>query len=96
MWDVATSKGYCIKFNPYLGAGNYKINPELGLGWSVVSKLVAVLPKNYAPYHIITDNFFTSLPLFRHLKQNNVYSTGTIRSNRLESAPLKDIKVMEK
>ena len=75
---AATSKEYSIQFNPYLGAGNDEINPELGLGGSVVNKLVAVFPKYYALYHNIKNNFFTSLPLLRHLKQNNIYSTEII------------------
>ena len=63
MLVAAKFKGYCIQFYRYFVAGNHERNFELGLVGSFVSKIVAVLPKNYASYHIITDNFFTSLSL---------------------------------
>jgi len=96
MWVAATCRGYCIQFMPYLGAGS-DIDPALGLGGSVVDKLVSCLPDHDgSQYHIVTDNFFTSVKLLKHLKEKNVLATGTIRVNRTEKAPLPDIREMEK
>ena len=96
MWVAATCQGYCIQFMPYLGAGSDGV-PVLGLGGSVVDKLVSYLPdQDGSKYHLVMDNFFTSVKLLKHLKMKNVFATGTIRANRTEKAPLQDIKVMEK
>ena len=97
MWVAATCQGYCIQFMPYLGAGSDG-DPVLGLGGSVVDKLVSYLPdQDGSKYHLVMDNFFTSVKLLKHLKKKNVFATGTIRTNRTEkAAPLQDIKVMEK
>uniref|UniRef100_A0A2H1VYN5 SFRICE_031947 n=1 Tax=Spodoptera frugiperda TaxID=7108 RepID=A0A2H1VYN5_SPOFR len=42
------------------------------------------------------DNFFTSIPLLTEIKSLGHDATGTIRGNRVENAPLKDPKDMEK
>ena len=47
-------------------------------------------------YHIIMDNFFTSPNLLRILKAKGIAATGTVRINRVENAPLRPIKEMEK
>ena len=63
----------------------------------VVDKLVSCSPdQDGSRYHIITDNFLTSVRLLKHLKEKNVLASGTIRANRTEKAPLLDIKEMEK
>jgi len=95
MWMAATPLGYCVQFDPYLGAGS-NMDPSLGVGGSVVSKLASSLPDQESSYHVVMDNFFTSLKLLKHLQTQNVFATGTIRSNRLEKAPLKDVKELEK
>ena len=93
---ATTCCGYCIQFMPYLGAGS-SIDPALRLGGTVVDKLVSCLPdQDGSQYHIVTDNFFTSIRLLKHSKEKNVLANGTIRANRTEKAPLPDIKEMEK
>ena len=47
-------------------------------------------------YHIITDNFFTSPQLLRSLREKGIAATGTVQLNRVENAPLKPVKEMEK
>ena len=82
----------------YLYAGedeNYDSN--LGLGGSVVVTLAEKLPSQVVSnYHIIMDNFFTSPNLPRILKAKGIAATGTVRINRVENAPLRPIKEMEK
>lgn len=43
-----------------------------------------------------TTSIFTSLKLVDRLTEKNNACTGTIRSNRLEDCPLKDVKEMQK
>ena len=53
---------------------------EVGLGGNVVSTLTRELVgKNYCVY---MDNFFSSIHLFQRLLEDNIYATGTLRSNR--------------
>ena len=95
MWIVVTCQGNCIHFNPYLGLGT-NLDSVFGIRGSVVSSLAVILPQDYGSYHIVTDNFFTSLPLLCHLKENNIFASGTIRASRHKNASLKEAKVMEK
>ena len=65
MWVATTCCKYCIQFMHYLGAGS-SIDPALGLGGTVVDKLVSCLPDlDGSRYHIVTDNFFTSVRLLK-------------------------------
>ena len=96
MWVAATRLGYVIQLFPYQGAGI--IHKELGLGGSVVDQLVSKLTKDDGIcYHIIFDNFFTGTTLLCHLKERYGFAaTGTIRSNRTGSVPLRDLNKMAK
>ena len=69
MWVAVTCCEYCIQFMPYLGAGS-GIDPVLGFGGTVVDKLVFCVPdQDGSRYHIVMDNFFTSVRLLKHLKR---------------------------
>ena len=97
---MATPLGYCIQFRPYAGKDTilqeYK-DTGLGLGASVVAHLVESLPDvGQSNYHVVMDNFFTSPKLLRHLQSKGVAATGTVRFNRMENAPLKDMKLLQK
>ena len=96
MWVAAIRLGYVIQLFPYQGAGT--IYKELGLGGPVVDQLVSKLSKDDGNcYHIIFDNFFTGMTLLCHLKEKYGFAaTGTIRSNRTGSVPLRDANKMEK
>ena len=95
-WVGETTLGYAIQFYPYAGKDeNYDYN--LGLGGSVVATLAEKLPSQVGSnYNIIMDNFFTSPNLLRILKAKGIAATGTVRINRVENAPLRPIKEMEK
>lgn len=99
LWVMASPLGYCIQFRPY--AGKDTILQEyndigLGLGASVVAHLTESLPEVInSHYHVVTDNFFTSPKLLRYLKSKGIAATGTVRVNRMENAPLKDMKVVQ-
>jgi hypothetical protein len=47
-------------------------------------------------FFMYMDNFFTSLPLFRRLKERGHDVIGTIRASHIEKAPLKTIESMKK
>ena len=80
MWVRADSDGYISKFEVYQGKGTGAGIEGFGLGESVVLNLCQdILGKGHK---IFFDNFFTSLPLLAHLRSNDTWSCGTIRSNR--------------
>lgn len=87
-WCLATSDGYVIKFNPYTGAGDKEQGKSLGA--TVTEKLcIGFLPPRSA---VFIDNYFNSLPLLDTLKNHEIFCVGTIRKDRVERAPLKDMK----
>ncbi|XP_046417424.1 piggyBac transposable element-derived protein 4-like [Neodiprion fabricii] len=53
-----------------------------GLGHVVIHKLLNMGNYFMKGYHVVADNFFTSIPLARALFEKGTYLTGTIRSNR--------------
>nr|XP_023020917.1 piggyBac transposable element-derived protein 2-like [Leptinotarsa decemlineata] len=87
-WCLTTSDGYLIKFEPYLGSGD-KLKGKT-LGSSVTEKMCL----NFIPRKSIVfiDNYFNSLPLLETLSKHELYGVGTIRSDRVEEAPLKELK----
>lgn len=89
IWCICTPSGYLANFEPYEGAGTGE-KSQLGVGGSVVVRLVDELPKHR--YCVYTDNFFTSIPLITTLADKGVALTGTIRANRTQKCPLKDLK----
>ena len=97
LWFAATPLGYAIQFYPYMDKDNF-FDPDWGLGGSLVDKLMdSFLPKHAGSNcHIITDNFFTSSPLLRSLREKRIAVTGTGRLNGVGNTPLKPVKEMEK
>ena len=47
-------------------------------------------------YHIVMGNCFRSPALLRHLCAMGIAATGTVRANRMESVPLRDMTKMNK
>ncbi|KAH8027388.1 hypothetical protein HPB51_005154 [Rhipicephalus microplus] len=77
------------------GTGASKEHSHLGLGGSVVMRLVEHIPKaqNIKCY---MDNYFTSVKLLLELKEIGILASGTIRGNRLAGCVLKTDKEMKK
>ena len=96
LWVAATPLGYPIQSYPYArNDDNY--NKDIGLGGSFVMTLMSKLPTvPNSNYHVVMDNFFTSLSLLRLLKGNGMAATGTVRANRTENAPLQAVDDMKK
>ena len=79
VWVRADStNGYVSDFEFYTGKQGNTV--EVGLGGSVVTRLTRDLVGQH--YHVFMDNFFSSIPLFQKLLEDNIYATGTLRSNR--------------
>ena len=95
MWVIATPGGYSKQFYPYQRA--VAKDTTLGIGGSLVRNLTSGLPRQDGPmYHIVFDNFFTSLRLRHHLLEKKFSATGTMRNNRCMEASLKYVKKIEK
>ena len=59
-------------------------DPDLGLGGSVVDKLMDSLPKNVGSNcHIISDNFFTSPQVPHSLREKGIAAIGTVQLNKV-------------
>ena len=86
MCIAAPGYGYCILFMPYLGAGS-DINPALAIEGNVVNKFVCCLPgQDDSWYDMVTEQFFTSVKLLKHLKEKMYLQQAQFRTNRTEKA----------
>ncbi|XP_060801591.1 piggyBac transposable element-derived protein 3-like [Amyelois transitella] len=94
-WALCASTGYMVAFSVYTGKATEK--KDFGLGGDVVLSLVeqGKLPSK-SGVKIYFDNFFTSLSLLRHLRVLGFYATGTVRANRIENCPLKDVQQVKR
>ena len=81
MWVVAESKtSYTWDFNVYLGkAANLNDKSETGLGYDVVMDLMKHLLNQ--GYHVLFDNFYTSIVLVKSLHKLKTPSCGTVAEN---------------
>lgn len=95
VWSMCTRLGYLIQAEPYQGAKTGNTMPQLGVGGSVVMNLVNKLPSG-EHYSFYIDNFFTSIPLLNELQTLGHDCTGTVRQNRVDGAPLTEVKKMKK
>ena len=78
VWLRANSlTGYVLQLQVYVGR---EISPERGLGARVVKDPTRSLVNKH--YHIFCDNFFSSVGLFQELHEQELYATGTLRSDR--------------
>ncbi|UYV81615.1 ZKSCAN1 [Cordylochernes scorpioides] len=80
LWMLCESKtGYCLRMKPYKG----KLSPIIkALSYDVPMNLLQESSLLGKGYHLITDNFFTSINLAKDLLDSHTYLTGTIRTNR--------------
>ncbi|XP_046662894.1 piggyBac transposable element-derived protein 3-like [Homalodisca vitripennis] len=95
-WCLCTRSGYLVQGNLYEGANTGNKYPEVGVGASVVLNLCEKLPQRPDGYNLYFDNFFTSVVLLEKLAEEGHNAAGTIRANRVEKAPLSDVKSVSK
>ena len=79
VWVRANENGYISQFEVY--SGKVGTTTEKNLGARVVKTMTAIL--NGKNHRVFFDNYFSSLPLMRHLLQHQVYACGTVRQGRV-------------
>lgn len=80
IWARAdASTGYLYEFEVYSGKTEGVV--EVGLGPNVVLRLSEAIKHNGC--HVTFDNFFTSVALMRDLYNQGIFSTGTVRTDRV-------------
>ena len=80
LWALAdSSNGYTVDFNVYIGKVGDGAVGENGLAYDVVMRLMQ--PFLNQGYHLYIDNFYISSVLVKHLFEQGVPTTGTIREN---------------
>ena len=78
---LCEDSGYTFSFKIYTGRENVAPQAqELSLSERVVVDLMQPLLQK--GYHFYTDNWYTSLPLYRYLHQQGTLASGTIRNYR--------------
>ena len=83
------SSGMVYNFEVYTGKSTNDQH-VLGITGDLVMRLSENIPVNQN-FKVFFDNFFTSLPLLKQLRQNGILALGTIRPNRMQGAQ----KIME-
>ena len=100
VWSGTTVSGYLAWFEIYQGKSEEadgEIGNDLGIGGNLVVKFgKALQKKKLLSYHLVFDNFFTSVRLLSALKDMGLKGTGTVRENRTDKCPLIDVKEMKK
>ncbi|UYV74698.1 hypothetical protein LAZ67_12000601 [Cordylochernes scorpioides] len=74
--------GYTLQFDIYAGKADSTPSSSKGLAFDVVFRLVNNANLLDKGYHIICDNFYTSVDLALDLYARRTYLTGTMRINR--------------
>ena len=93
-WVICSDDGYPYKVIPYQGKS--ESNREGPLGSRVVIELLDVRSDGVNYHDVYFDNFFTSLPLLKYLRTQEIHATGIVRANRLLEEPLPTPKEMQK
>ena len=90
MWALC-ERGYLSNFvfiSKLHGADGFRKHPELSSTGSMVLQFNQRLPKAAGPYTMYIDNLFTSVFLFRLLRQNGIRACGTTRASRSLFPPM--------
>jgi len=82
VWCLADAQtGYVMKFSIYAGGANQDaLTPEVGLGESVVLKLISNI--NPSCQLIAFDNYFTTVNLMNELQKRGLYAVGMVCPSR--------------
>lgn len=94
MWCLNTTSGYLVNCELYQGKSVKREEAYEKHFGKAAAPFVTMLDeleslKEYKPYGLYFDNFFTSMNLLEHLKNKGYSGTGTIRDNRIpKNCPL--------
>ena len=87
VWCLNLQEEYLYDFEVYQGKGSKnEFSDKFGLGPSVVLGLLKSLPPGQ--FWVYIGNYLNSIPLMKHLKQEGIGCTGTLRANMLQDCPL--------
>ena len=95
LWSLAASSiGFLLKYDVYLGAEPGVPKPPGGLGAKVVMKLLE--DYKYMGHVVYMDNYYSSIPLYRSLRNMDIGACGTINIRRKCLPPvMKKIKLKQ-
>ena len=79
---------YDLEFYEGKGTGVSEDHKVLGLGGSIVMRLVENLPER-GNFKVYFDNFFTSIPLLIQLKEKGFHALSVLKTNLMSGAILK-------
>ena len=79
---------YDFEFYEGKGTGVSEDHKVLGLGGSIVMRLVENLPER-GNFKVYFDNFFTSIPLLIQLKEKGFHALDVLKTNRMSGVILK-------
>ena len=79
-WVLADPTGYTLDFDLYCGGRRTTAISEHGLSYDVVMELTQMY--QHQGYYLFIDNFYTSPALVKSLKEWDIGTTGTLRTNR--------------
>ncbi len=83
LWALCCSvTGYCLSMLVYKAKRYSPPASGNGLGFDVVVQLMTLSNLLNRAYHVVTDNFFSSLALAKFLYRRGTFFTGTIRRTR--------------
>ena len=87
VWCLNLQGGYLYDFEVYQGKGSKnEFSDKFGLCPSVVLGLLKSLPPGQ--FWVYIGNYLNSIPFMKHLKQEGIGCTGTLRANMLQDCPL--------
>ena len=102
IWCQNTTPGYLISFDPYQGKvhqGDEELETKFGKCAAAVLHLINSYSedKKTLPFHIFTDNLFTTIPLQNELHRRGYNASGTIRANRIDkTCPMTSVSQFDK
>ena len=86
-WCLNLQGGYLYNFEACQGKGSKnEYADDFGLSPSVVIGLVKSLPKDN--FSVFIDNYFSSVTLWKYLKQENIGCISTVKANISKDCPL--------
>lgn len=94
LWSCCSADGFCYNLDPYAGACSEN-DPNYGLGENVVLRLLKIVSEP-SEHTVTMDNFFMSHRLICKLNKEGFFATGTVRADRTNHAPLKEMKDFKK
>ncbi len=95
-WCLADKLGYCYRLQLYAGRDPLQPRNNVPLGTHVVNKLLTACVSDPDSVELYLDNFFTSVKLLDDLADQDIRTTGTLRRNRIDRAPLKNDHEMKR